>query len=211
MRLEIVAENGKIPNDKIIEAADILKSGGIGIIPTDTVYGIVALATNPDPLKRVYELKMRSFSKPFPVQVSSVEHASEIAVIEGEICTRLIERFWPGALTIVMFRKAKTKLVFQPEDRIGLRMPDYPLALELIRNSGFLIAPSANFSGEPAPKEPDEIDPRLVRLVDFVIYAGSCPVGIESTVVDVTRGIKILREGAIKKEVIMSALENARK
>lgn len=208
MTIKIVAEKGRVSSDEIMQAAEILKSGGIGIVPTDTVYGIVALATNPDSLMRVYELKKRPLSKPLPIQVSSVEHASEIAVIQGDICTKLIERFWPGALTIVLFRKPETKLALQPDDKIGLRMPDYPLALELIKNSGFLVAPSANFSGEPAPKEFGEINPRLFELVDFVIDAGICPKGIESTVVDVTGGIKILREGAITKEMIMSVVQS---
>ncbi len=206
MALKIVAENGVIPEDLINQAAEILSSGGIGIIPTDTVYGIAALATKLESVERIYRIKDRPFSKPLPIQVSSVQHAAEIAFIEGEICKKLIERFWPGGLTIVVGRKPNTKLAYQPADKIGLRMPDYPLTIELIKKSGFLVVPSANFSGEPPPGQSSQINPRLVELVDFFIDVGVCPKGIESTVVDVTSGLKILREGALSREMIMSVL-----
>lgn len=169
-------------------AAEILKNGGVVIFPTDTVYGIGCRYDDKDAVDRIYKIKSRSNSQPFPVLVSSVKQVERLVIITPS-ARELIEKYWPGGLTILL----KTK----DNQKIGFRMPDHQEILSMINLVGVpIIGTSANFHGQPPPASFKKLDPKLIKLADFVLK-GKSGGGIESTVVDITTGkIKILRQGA---------------
>jgi L-threonylcarbamoyladenylate synthase len=197
MTTKIVKLDPVNPDQNYIkEAADILKAGGLVIIPTETVYGIAADFSNSKALRRLYEIKKRPTDKRFSLHI---EEKDKIEQFSKDLPTRaykLIDKFWPGPLTLVF--KSKN------QDTVGLRMPDNEIALKIIAQAGIpVVCPSANLSGEPAPKNFQEAIKDLNDLVDFAIDAGSTKLGMESTIVDfTTEPFKIIREGAIKKEDI---------
>jgi len=182
--------------DYLKEAADILANGGLVIIPTETVYGIAANMADSRAIERLCQIKGRPKGKPFSVHIDTKEKIEYFTQDIPVSAYKLMDKFWPGPLTLIL--KSRN------EDTIGIRMPDDNIALRIIALSGVsVVCPSANLSGKPAPTNfPDAIKD-LEGLVDFAIDAGSTKLGIESTVVDLTlEPIRILREGAIKKEDI---------
>jgi L-threonylcarbamoyladenylate synthase len=185
--------------------AAALRRGEVVIVPTDTVYGVAALATDEKAVERVLRIKDRAPDKPLPVQVASIADAQKLGETGTPEAAALMEEFWPGALTIVMPRRHGMDLPFQGGTSIGIRMPASRFCLAVIEAAGFLVVPSANPPGEPAPTSVDQIAPRIIDAVDLVVDAGACPGGVESTVVDVTSGLEVLREGAIPSASIARA------
>lgn len=185
----------------IMEAASILKDGGLVIIPTETVYGIAANMLNKKTLSRLYEIKQRPKDKPFSVHIEEKLKIEEFARSIPISAYKLMDKFWPGPLTLVLKSKGSGK--------VGLRMPDNEIALRVITQSGVpVICPSANLSGKQAPGNFREAIKDLNGLVDFAIDAGDTKLGIESSVADLTvEPLCIQREGAIKKEDIESAIK----
>ncbi len=177
----------------INEAVGVLEKGGLVIIPTDTVYGIACDSRNPEALKKLSQIKQRPADKPFPVLISQKEDVEKYAVDIHRTAYKLIDKYWPGALTIVLKDRNNST--------IGLRMPDHEIALKIagMLKEG-LVCPSANLPGKPAPKNFSEAIKDLAGLVDMAIDSGDADVGIESSVVDLTTDtLKIIREGALKK------------
>lgn len=190
------------PDEKLLqEAADILKSGGLAIIPTETVYGIAANMVNPQAINRLYEIKARPKDKPFSLHIASKEKIEEFAKDIPRGAYKLIDKFWPGPLTLVL--KSKNT------GTIGIRMPDNEIALRVIGLADVpVVCPSANLSGKPAPVNFPEAIKDLEGLVDFAIDAGQTKVGLESSVVDLSaEPWRLLREGAIKKDDIEAAIK----
>jgi L-threonylcarbamoyladenylate synthase len=191
-----------MPNQsKIITAAvDSLNRGGIIIFPTDTAFGIGCRLDKTDSVDRLFALRKRPLTQATPVLVSSVAMALEYYNQPSEIIRTLAEKYWPGALTIVA--GCKTDLVYPPVrgngPSIGLRMPNHPLILEIIRRVGVpVLGPSANFHNALTPHAFTDLDPELIRLVDIVV-PGVCTTGGVSTVVDCSDGsVKVIRPGAI--------------
>ena len=187
--------------DYLKEAADILGNGGLVIIPTETVYGIAANMADARALERLYKIKQRPKDKPFSLLIDTKEKIEDFAQDIPVSAYKLMDKFWPGPLTLIL--KSKNK------HTIGIRMPDDNIALRIIALSGIsVVCPSANISGKPAPTNfPDAIKD-LNGMVDFAIDAGTTRLGVESSVVDLTvEPICILREGAIKKEDIETVIK----
>jgi tRNA A37 threonylcarbamoyladenosine synthetase subunit TsaC/SUA5/YrdC/protein-tyrosine-phosphatase len=216
-----------IKESYIKEAAKILAAGGLVIMPTETVYGIAANMLNKEAINRLYTIKERPEDKHFSLHIDKKEQIEDFARDIPIPAYKLIDKFWPGPLTIIL--KAKDKDTIGPstslrgdgerpsnalgtspefiEGRsrtIGIRMPDNEIALRLISSSRVpVVCPSANISGKPAPNNFEEAIKDLKGLVDFAIDAGNTSLGLESSVVDLTvEPLRILREGAIKKEDI---------
>lgn len=183
-------------SSKIKQAADTLKNGGLVIIPTETVYGIAASALNQKTLERLSQIKERPKDKPFSLHIHTPEKIEDFAIDIPVFAYKLVDRFWPGPLTIIL--KAKQG------GTLGMRMPDNEIALSIIEQAGTpIVCPSANLSGKPAPKTFAEALEDLNGLVDLAIDAGSASLGIESSVVDLSQDpFVVLREGAIKKAEI---------
>jgi len=159
------------------KALNVLKKGGVIIFPTDTVWGIGASLKSQRGIKKLYQIKRREKGKPTAVLVADKKMAQNLGIINKE-AEKLIDKYWPGGLTIVVKGKSG--------GTIGLRQPNQPLILKLIKNLGTgLVAASANFSGRPAPKTRKELDPQLVKLADLVL-SGEARGGPASAVVDTT-------------------------
>lgn len=200
---KIIKINPALPEDALIQqAADVITSGGLVIIPTDTVYGIAASATNKKALDRLYEIKKRPKDKPFAMLVGDNQKVEELASEIPITAYKLMRKFWPGPLTILLKSKDGGK--------VGLRMPDNRIALEIIYQANVALAcPSANISDIPAPVNFTQAIKDLDGLVDLAIDAGAAKIGVESTIVDLTvEPLKIIRSGAIKDEEIMAAVES---
>lgn len=184
-----------IPN-----AIQILREGGILVYPTDTAFGIGCRIDDRMAVDRLFALRKRPTTKATPVLVRSVSMALAYFSSPCNIVRRLMDKYWPGALTIVA--PCKTSLVYSPirgnGKTIGLRMPDHMIALQLIEGVGIpIIGTSANFFGQPTPYSTSDLDPKLISLVDGVV-AGACMRRAASTVVDCTFGKpRILRQGAV--------------
>ena len=176
------------------EAAKILADGGLVIIPTETVYGIAANALNKKTIERLYKIKQRPQDKPFSLHIDKKEKVEDFARDIPVSAYRLMEKFWPGPLTLLLKSKDKGK--------VGIRLPDNEVARRIIGLSGVpVVCPSANLSAKPAPINFQQAIQDLKSLVDFAIDAGETRLKQESSIVDLTvQPPEILRTGAIKKE-----------
>ncbi len=186
----------------IKEAAVILQKGGIVAFPTETVYGLAADYNNEDTINRLYDIKKRPKDKPFTIHIAKKEKITEYIDEPDQLTKRLIDKFWPGPLTIIV--KSKN------EKTLGFRMPSNRIALELINMSNLtVVGPSTNVSGKPEPVEPFSVVEAFDGLIDMVIDAGPTEIGISSTIVDMTTlRPKILREGSNIDEVKAVLHEN---
>ena len=188
----------------INKASLVIKSGGLVAFPTETVYGLGADALNAEAVKGIFALKGRPQDNPLIAHVESVPSARKIAVF-CEKAEKLAKNFWPGPLTLVLERKDVPDIVTAGHNTVAVRMPDCDAALSLIAASGVPIAaPSANKSGSPSPTLASHV------WDDFgdglmILDAGECSIGVESTVIDLTRDVPlILRPGAVTQEMIES-------
>ena len=194
------------------EAAEVVRRGGLIVYPTDTVYGLGCDPLNARAVRRVFEVKGRG-ARPLPVLASSIEDIGRIAEL-SDAALRLAEAFWPGPLTLVLPRKPVLPSVLTCGlPSVGVRIPGHGFAIELVRAcGGLLVGTSANRSGRPPPRTAQEALEELGGLVELVIDGGPTPLGIPSTVLDLTGPEpRLLREGPVKIGDIMSALKAAGK
>ncbi|MCX5695692.1 MAG: L-threonylcarbamoyladenylate synthase [Candidatus Omnitrophica bacterium] len=191
----------KIQEEYIREAADVLKSGGLVIIPTETVYGLAASMLDNKALDRLFEIKKRPRSKPFSIAIEKKERVEELAQDIPPAAYKLMHKFWPGPLTLIL------KGINQSS--VGLRMPDNAIALKVIAAVGYPLAlPSANLSGKAAPLNFAEAIRDLGGLVELAIDAGPVKLGLESSIVDFTvEPPQVLRIGAISQDDITKVIQ----
>lgn len=201
--------------DAIDRALQVLDEGGLVVFPTDTVYGVGAAVRRPDAVARLYVAKGRPLERAIPVLVSSEAAAVELASSVPDAARRLMERFWPGPLTIVLpAANWLPEEIVRDTGGVGVRMPDHPIALELIeRSGGALATTSANRSGEGETRTGDSAAKSIGDRVDLVLDGGVSPGGVPSTVVRIFSddgSFEILREGAIARDEIAIALDEPR-
>lgn len=187
---------------EVAEAVGILKRGGLVGLPTETVYGLAVDATNEIAVRRMFGVKGRPASHPVIVHLPGPETLSEWARTVPEAAHRLARAFWPGPLTMVLPRTGKAlDVVTGGQDTVALRVPNHPLALEVLRAfGGGLAAPSANRFGHVSPTTAQHVRDDLGADVDLVLDGGPSQVGIESTIVDLAsdpNAPRILRTGAV--------------
>jgi L-threonylcarbamoyladenylate synthase len=184
--------------EAIVRAAALIREGGVVAFPTETVYGLGADATNPVAVARVFELKRRPSFDPLIVHVPDPASAGSYGVVSGKRARDLIRRFWPGPLTSVV-----PPIVTAGLETVALRMPAHPVALQLIRAAGRAVAaPSANPFGCVSPTDARHVA-RLLPEADLILDGGRCPVGVESTIVDLSSTTpRVLRPGGIPVEQI---------
>jgi len=197
---KIIKINPLNPEEALIkQAAKELAGGKLIIIPTETVYGVAADASNKEALDKLYEIKKRPKDKPFALLIADKSKVEEFACDIPVIAYKLMLKFWPGPLTILLKSKVQGK--------VGLRMPDNQVALEILAQSKVTaVCPSANISEKPAPVNFQEAIKDLNGLVDLAIDAGAAKLGMESTIVDLTiQPLQIVRSGAIKDDQILAA------
>lgn len=184
-----------------------LKAGKLIIYPTDTVYGVGGIIESEETIENIYKAKERNFKSPLIVLVSDVEKIEKIAYINEknrEKIEKLIKRFWPGGLTIILKRKDNVPdIMVSGGATVGVRMPEHEIALNIIsRAGGMLPTTSANISGEATPKSYAELSEKFKSRVDIIVDGGECPIGSASTIIDMSDEPKILRLGAISVEEI---------
>lgn len=181
----------------IAEAATILSRGGLVAFPTETVYGLGAAAADPDAVRRVFAAKGRSPRRPLSVLVAPEADMSAWGTWSDRAARLAV--LWPGPLTLVLPRTARAHDVLTGgRPTVGLRVPDHPVALDLLRAFGDgVAAPSANRSGSPSPTTAQHVRDDLGDAVDLILDGGACPLGIESTVLSLVGPARVLRQGAI--------------
>ncbi len=192
-------------------AVEALRTGGIVALPTDTVYGLCAVAADASAVRRLYDVKARPADQPLPLFVASVEQA-ELVVEMNDAAQRLARVFWPGALTIVLPRKpAYETLAAAGGATLGVRVPDDVAIREIAAQLGPITATSANRSGAPETRSAAEVEAQLDGAADVVVDAPVAADARPSTVVDCgdPARVRIVREGAIGRAAIARALAGA--
>lgn len=185
------------------KAAELIAAGNVVALPTETVYGLAADATNAIAVRKTFELKHRPADNPLIVHIANPDQMEEFSDYRSDEISLLTEAYWPGPLTIILPKKPSVMdIVTAGLSTVALRMPNHPDALAVIRKAGPVTAPSANLSGRPSPTRPDHV------AQDFgyefpIVDGGICSIGLESTVLDVTgQNPTILRPGKISAEEI---------
>ncbi len=189
--------------------AYILRSGGLVVFPTETVYGLGADAFNTASVRRVYEIKQRPLDNPLIVHISNFKQLKLVVSEVPESAWRLIKSMWPGPLTIVLKKSQKVPdIVTAGLPKVGVRMPAHPVALKLIELAETpVVAPSANISGKPSPTSAEHVIQDLYGRVDAIIDTGETLLGIESTVVDLTSDPPtLIRAGPVTVEALEKML-----
>jgi len=199
---------------QIDQAVEIMRQGGVVVFPTDTVYGLGADAFNTHAVEKVFKIKQRPFSLPLPVLLADESQTATVAVAISEFARRLMKRFWPGGLTLVLNGGASLpELITGGGDKIAVRVPDHIIPVTLISRLGKpVVGTSANVSNSPSVATAEDVEKQLGADVDLIIDGGRCPGSLESTVVDVTgQSPIVLRQGAIAEAEIMRIYEEYNK
>ena len=173
-------KNG-IEYNKIVEVAKIIRQGGIGIFPTETVYGIGADCFNIDAVQKIFEIKKRSKEKALSVLISNLSMVDELAQNISEKERKIMEKFFPGPITIILNKSSKVpNIVTAGKDTIGIRVPENKIALSLIEEVGRPLAtPSANISGKPSGIEYEQIIKDFKGKIDFFIDSGKSKIRLK--------------------------------
>jgi len=193
--------------EAILRALEILKAGGLVALPTDTVYGVGALAFDGKAVESIYAAKDRPVEKAIPVLIGDLGDEEKVGADIPDSARRLATRFWPGPLTILVPKRADLPESVSATQTVGLRVPDHEVARALLRAAGPMAVTSANISGGQSPVTAEEVYKQLGGRIDLIIDGGKTPGGIPSTLVDCTAAsLKVLREGPITLEALLSAL-----
>ena len=194
----------------IDEAVDQLRRGGVIGLPTETVYGLAADASNDDALRRIFVVKGRPSNHPLIVHIADPSDLDALADGVSETCRLLVEHAWPGPLTVIVrARSSVSRVVTGGRDTVAVRVPAHPVARAIISRLGRPVAaPSANRFGHVSPTSARHVADDLGGAVDLIVDGGECEVGVESTIVDCTLAApEILRPGAITAEEIHRLLD----
>ena len=188
-------------------ALAILRRGGLVAFPTDTVYGVGALAFDAVAVEKIYEAKGRSTEKAIPILLGDAADLEKVTAQVSEMALRLATRFWPGPLTLVVPMHPSIPNALFPLATVGVRVPDHPVARALLRLAGPLAVTSANLSGQASPSTAQEVYTQLGGRIQLIIDGGRTPGGAPSTVVNCLGAEpQILREGPITLAQIQASL-----
>lgn len=204
MNTEIIKEQ-----EELKEAAALLRAGQLVAVPTETVYGLAGNGLDETAVEQIYEVKGRPQVKPLSLMVPDALAMERCCREVPPQAHALAKHFWPGPLTIVLRSKDLVPAIVRAGgETVGLRCPDHPMTLELLRLSGIpFAAPSANPSGEPSPKTAEEVEAYFDGKIAAIVDGGPCGLGKESTILDMSqRPFRILRQGALPAEKIADAL-----
>ena len=196
-----------IPASEIQTALKILQSGGIVAFPTDTVYGLGALAFDNAAIESIYTAKDRPIKKAIPILIGDLIDLDQVAVDVPDMALHFAARFWPGPLTCVIPKKQTLPSAVSATPTVAVRIPDHSDARALLRAAGPMAVTSANISGQPSPSTAQEVYEQLNGRIPLILDGGKTQGGIPSTLVDCT-GEKpvILREGPISLSELMTEL-----
>ena len=201
----IVCTSGLPDDDVLRPAASALREGGLVVFPTETVYGLGANALDPQAVHRIFVTKGRPPANPLILHVPSTAAARALAAHWPENAQAVADHMWPGPITLVVHRaRSVPDIVTAGGPTVALRCPAHPIALRLIELAGVPVAaPSANLSGSVSPTRVEHLDPQIRSACAFVVDAGPCEYGLESTVLDITvEPPMVLRPGAVTRDEI---------
>lgn len=202
MKTEIVSAT------QIHHALETLRNGGIIAFPTDTVYGLGALAFDNPAIESVYTAKDRPIEKAIPILIGDLGDLDKIAVNIPDMALRFASRFWPGPLTCIVPKKQTLPRAVSATSTVAVRIPGHPDALALLRAAGPMAVTSANISGQLSPSTAEEVYDQLHGRIPLILDGGKTPGGIPSTLVDCTASEPIiLREGPISLADLFSAIK----
>lgn len=197
---------------EIETAVDIISNGGVAAIPTDTLYGLAACAFDESAVMKVYELKGRPEGMALPLLLSEPEDIEKCAEAVTDDAIALAKRFWPGAVTLVVRKRAEVPdIVTAGMETVALRVPDHPVPRGIAKLLGAPITgTSANLSGRPGLTTADAVRREFGDSIDFVLDGGDAEGGVASTIIDMTgEEARILREGAVSWDEISTVLAEA--
>lgn len=202
-------ETQTLTHHDMARAAALLRQGRLVALPTETVYGLAADATQEGAVRANYDAKGRPEAKPLNVLVDGMAMVETVCQdIPGD-AYQLAEAFWPGPLTMILWGNGSLPPIVPAGGQTqGVRCPDHPDTLTVIRALGRPLAcPSANLSGQPSPKSADDVLAQLGGKIDAVLDGGPCAVGVESTILDLTATpYRILRQGGLSRDKIRAVL-----
>lgn len=206
MNTKIVSVSSENVDMKAIEeAGKIIKNGGLVAFPTETVYGLGGDGLNPESSNKIYAAKGRPSDNPLIIHICRIEDLEKIVKCVPEKAKKVIDAFWPGPLTMIFEKRdCVPRETTGGLDTVAVRFPIHETALKFIEAAGgFVAAPSANLSGRPSPTLAKYVCEDLNGRVDMIIDGGNIPIGVESTIVDMTSEIPmILRPGYVTKEML---------
>jgi L-threonylcarbamoyladenylate synthase len=199
--------NGKLSADDLKKVTDTIRCGELIVYPSETVYGIGADIFNEAAIKKIFIAKRRPFDMPLSVGVADRKMAASIAETD-ENADKLMDRFMPGPLTIIVRKKKIVPdIVTSNSQKVGIRIPDHPAAMQIMKRTGPIVATSANLHSKPDAVRMEEARRDLGEAVSAYVDDGPCPLGKPSTIVWLMDGeIEIIRQGAITKKQIEDAL-----
>ena len=203
-------ETVRIQDGDLSYAVKVILRGGLVAVPTETVYGLAGNALDAEAVARIYEVKGRPAIKPLNLLVTDLRMVHTVCAEVPESARILAEAFWPGPLTMILPHNGTVQdIVTAGGNTIGVRCPDHPVTLEFLRLAGIpVVAPSANISDMPSPKNADEVLEYFDGVIDCIIDGGACTLGVESTIVSlVSEPYKILRRGALQEDAIRRVLK----
>lgn len=206
----VIKDQSHIEDKELLEAAEILRKGGLVAFPTETVYGLGGNALDERAAGKIYEAKGRPSDNPLIAHVSCEAEVEPLVKEIPEAGRRLMRAFWPGPLTIIFPKSNKVPYgTTGGLDTVAVRMPDHPVANRLIALAGVPVAaPSANTSGRPSPTTADHVWQDMEGRIDMIIDGGAVGIGVESTIVDVSAPVpSVLRPGAVTMEMLRQVLE----
>lgn len=195
--------------DNIKLAADMLNDDGLVAFPTDTVYGVAAHGFLPEAIERLYETKERPRTKPIALLVADAGDLRRVGRHVPDSARQLAERFWPGALSLIVPRADDLPLILTAGgDSVAVRMPDHPIALRVIGAAGVPLATtSANLSGGPDPITAGDVLRDLGGRIELILDGGVCPGGVPSTVLDLTTTPPTIRRpGPIDRDMLRETI-----
>lgn len=202
-----------IDDSLLMEAAKVLREGGLVAFPTETVYGLGANALNEEAAKKIYEAKGRPSDNPLIAHIAEFSALNGLVAEVPESGKKLMEAFWPGPLTIIFKKSGAVPYgTTGGLDTVAVRMPAHPVAARLIRLAGVPVAaPSANTSGRPSPTTAGHVAEDMMGRIDMIVDGGEVGIGVESTIVDVSEEIPtVLRPGAVTLEMLSGVIGEVR-
>ena len=205
VKLDATLEIGKTRQQSVVRAAELLKAGELVAFPTDTVYGIAAVAGQPGAVTRLYVAKGRPAEKAIPILIADVNDLTAVVTEIGDSVARLIAHFWPGGLTLILPKSSAVPPEVSPNPNVAVRLPAMPLARQVIRAVGTPLAvTSANRSGQPSPRTAGEVMTQLGGRIAAILDGGTCPGGVPSTILDcTTKPPRVLRAGAVSVDSLL--------
>jgi len=194
-------------SDTLPRALEVLKAGGLVAFPTDTVYGVGALAFDAKAIESIYTAKDRPLEKAIPILIGGLDDLAKVAIAIPEVARKLALRFWPGPLTILVPKRSDLPASVSATATIGVRVPDHEIARALLQAAGPMAVTSANLSGAQSPVTAQEVFEQLAGRIPLIIDGGRTPGAVPSTVVDCTAPeLRIVREGPVALEDLLAAL-----